>query len=263
LIRYNKKEKMKKIVVVFGGLTEYYVQDMLIFKAIEKSFNCRIRRARSDKFITRLNDCNVEFRFCHEPLTEKNSSAKKYTLNGRQFDAPISSGELVKKINKANIILFCGFCGGFHGKPGETYLPESCKEIFFRDLIIKHKEILAIAPKNEVCFRNILLNKMKGKEGTIITSNVTLTHKHIEGESREHLIKIAEILAKEGDAIDKESYQIVNYFKNKVPLGLVLTVSDVLSINKHMIHDRSYKLNYAQFRKNCINAIKIALEQVS
>ncbi len=253
---------MKKITVIFGGTVGLYQGYFKIFEAIEKEFNCIIRRISPFKFSGKIGNIKIDFEFCINPIKDKNYFAsKKYLETSRWKElVPPSANDVVKKI-KSDYVLFFGICGAFKGKKNQIYIPEEFKEIFFKETSIKYKHIMKITPKNKITIKNILANKVKGIKSKVITSNMTLTHKNIEKESKDHLIALANILIKHGDLVDKEMYQIAKYFNNKIPLGIMVMSSDILTVKKHMLEDKTFNLNIETFNKSCIEALKTIIEK--
>lgn len=251
---------MKKITVIFGGAIGLYNDYFRIFDAIEHYFKCIVRRVSAYKFDCKINNTKIEFRFCYNPTRDKNYYNNKKFLESMYRDLiPLPADELAKKIKNTDKVLFFGICGSFKGKISEIHTPEEFHEIFFNEVYIKHKEILKIKPMNKIEIKNILSEKIKGKKSKSITSNVTLTPNTIEKKDKAYLIILGEKLAKKGDIVDKESYQIAKYFKNKIPLGMMLMTSDILTIKKYMLTAKIFNPNKKKFNKNCIKAIKIAL----
>jgi len=253
---------MKKLTIIFGGSIDYYDKNMGVFKEIGDVFGCSIKKIAKSKLTTKIKKINIEILFAYNPTRDKNYRVNKRYLEtkwGQTVPAP--ADEIVKKIKKSDIVLFFGHCGGFSGKPGIIYTPETFKEIFFEEAIVKHKEIIKIKPKNKIKINNILAGKMQGKKATLITSNLTLNPSSIENNSKEHLIKLAKILSNAGDIVEKESYPVAKYFKDKVPLGVMVVCSDVLSIKKYMM-DEKFNPSPKKFSKACIKAIKIALKKL-
>ena len=76
------------------------------------------------------------------------------------------------------------------------------------------------------------------------------------------LIKIANILSKEGDVVDKESYQIVKYFKDKTMLGIYLQSSDTLTNKRHMMSPKGMEINKNKFNNNILKSIKFTLNEL-
>jgi hypothetical protein len=254
---------MKKITVIFGGSVGLYHGYFRIFDLMENEFKCKLRRNAPAKFTTKINNIIIEFTFCYNPRRDKNYYASRKIIQEKFKDiAPKPAEEFVKTIKNTNMVLFFGLCGAFNGNKGTIYCPKEFREVFFEDKIIKHKEIFLVEPKNPVKIKNILLNHIKSKPTRIVTSNVTLTHGNIENESKEHLIILANNLSKSGDAVDKESYQVAKHFNGKLPIGVMLMSSDVLSIKKHMLTYNNFKPDVKKFNKACFNSLDFAINRL-
>ena len=78
---------------------------------------------------------------------------------------------------------------------------------------------------------------------------------------KDKLISLAKKLSKFGDVVEKESYQIVKHFRNKVPIGVYIQSSDVLTNKRHMLH-RKMETDKNKFNSNVVKSIKIALEKL-
>lgn len=255
-------KKMKKLTIIFGGSYDFYYKNMNVFAALEKALKFKLKHFKKEKLTAKIKDVELEIRFAYNPTRDKNYLASKKCLEIKwKQSVPLPADEVVKKIKKTDSVLFLGHCGGFKGKPGEIFLPEKFKEIFFEDIFVKHKEIIKTRPKNPMHIKNILTKKMSGKKATVITSNLTLNPSSIENKSEKHLIKLAKILSNAGDVVEKESYPIVKYFRKKVPLGVMMVSSDVLSIKKHMMTE-NFKPDKNKFSKACINAVKVVLKEL-
>ncbi len=252
---------MKKLIVIFGGAVGLYQGYFNIFHEIEKHFKCIIRRNTPFKFSCKIKEKLIEFRFCYGPTRDKNYyNAKKFLETKFKELVPPPADELSKKLKNAEKTLLLGICGAFKGKKGTIHIPKEFKEIFFSDVYIKHKEILKIKPFNKITIDNFLSNKLKGSKSSLVTSNISLVPDNVEDRKKEYLISLAEKLSKQGDIVDKESYQIVKYLKNK-SLGIMFMTSDLLSVKKHMMTLEGFSPDKKKFVENTIKAIKIALEK--
>lgn len=255
---------MKKLVVIFGGTIGVYLGYFKIFHEIEKKFNCKIRRTGVNSLSCRVEDVEIDFKFCLNPIRDKNYlSLKKFLEEGYLKEVtPLPANELVKKIKNTDGILFFGLCGTFKGRKGDIYFPEEFKEVFF-NTYIKHEEISKIKPFNRIKIKNFLAKKIKGKKTRVVTSNLTLMHESMENKCKDNLVILGKILSKHGDVVEKESYQIVKSFKNKIPLGLMLMSSDVLTMKKYIFKTGyDFNPNKKRFNKYCIQSLKIALSNL-
>ncbi len=253
---------MKKLTMIFGGTVEFY-KWAGVFDSIEKKFKCELRRVAINKIVGRIKNVNIEMFFCLSPYRDHQYDwAKEFLAVKRKVLIPPPANETVKKIKNSDLILFLGLCGGFKGKKGDIYIPEEFKEIDFKGNFIKDKEILKAKPKNKVTIDNFLRRRLKGKKARVITSNATLSPKQMENQNKESLIKIAKILLKYGEVVEKETCQIVKALKKKAPLGVMLMASDVLHIKKHMLDHDNFSPDRGIFKKNALRAVKICLEEL-
>jgi hypothetical protein len=250
----------KRITIIFGGTFGLYLQ---VFKEIEKAFNCVINRISLYKLKTKIKNTDVTFYICTNPIRDKNYYLQKKYFATSQWKElmPPPANEIVKKVKKSDIVLFFGYCGTFIGKKS-VYTPEIFKEIFFDINWIMEIDELKMKVKNEIKIKNILRNVIHGENARVITSNITLAPYHAKPESKDKLIKIANILFKEGDVVEKETYQIAKYFRNKSPLGIYIQSSDVLTNKRHMLSHKGIETNKSKFNKNVIKSIKFALSEL-
>lgn len=253
--------EMKKLIVIFGGAVGLYQGYFNIFHEIEKHFKCTIRRNTPFKFSCKIKEKLIEFRFCYVPTRDKNYyNAKKFLETKFKELVPPPADELSKKLKNAEKILLLGICGAFKGKKGTIHIPKEFKELFFKEIYIKYKEVLKVKTLNSITINNFLTGKMRGSKSLVVTSNITLSPNTIEEGKKVYLISLAEKLSKQGDIVDKESYQIVKYLKNK-SLGIMFMTSDLLSVKKHMMTLEGFSPDKKKFAENTIKAIKIALEK--
>jgi hypothetical protein len=250
---------MEKLTLIFGGTVGLYTGYFRVFDAIEKKFRCEFRRVLPDKITGKIKDVEVECLFCINPVKDINYDAAKKFHEIRYKDVvPKPAEEVVKKVN-SDWVLFFGLCGAFKGKKNEIYLPQEFHELIFKEVYVKHKEILKIKPLNKIRLENLLINKIDGEDAKAITSNVTLTYTNMENRSKENLIKIAKILSRTADIVDKETYQIAKHL-NKKKLGIMLMSSDILSVKKHMLEDKTFDLDKEKFNNKVTEAIKYFLK---
>lgn len=175
---------------------------------------------------------------------------------------PPPADEVVKNIREPSVVLFFGYCGTFQGKKS-IYTPETFKEVFFDKSKLMDVNESKIKVENEIKIRNILKKKIISHNAVVITSNLTLAPVREKPETKDKVIKISKILSGFGDIVEKETYQIVKYFKGKVPLGVYLQSSDVLTNKRHMLSGKGMETDKNKFNKNCVKAIKIAMEIVT
>ena len=119
-----------------------------------------------------------------------------------------------------------------------------------------------IKVESEIKIQNILKSKLEGDNARVITSNLVLAPYHAKPESKDKVIRIANILSNFGDVVEKESYQIVKYFNNKIPIGVYLQSSDILTSKRHMMSHKGMETDKSKFSKNVIKSIKLALREL-
>ena len=249
---------MKNLYIMFGGSVDHYHNWFRVTYEIEKKLGIVFRRTGAEKFEGKKENVNIKIRFCWNPTRDKNYyEMKRYNETNFKSIVAIPADELSKRIKNPSVILFLGLCGGFKGKKGDIYLPEEFGEIFFEEKIIREKEVLEIKPKNKIKIKNYLKGKMKGLNGRVVTSNLTLMPKNIENEDKEILIKLTKNLIREGDLVDKESYQIVNEFKKECPVGVLMLASDILIIKKHMLNPLKFNPIKNKIRNSFTEAVNV------
>jgi len=251
---------IKRITIIFGGTFGLY---SYVFKEIDEKFGCKIMRTSVYKLGTEIRNIKVDFYICNSPVRDRNYYFQKKYLQSSQWKEliPPSAEEIVKKIKKSDIVLFFGYCGTFIGRKS-VYIPEIFKEIFF-DKDIMGIDESEMKVKNEIKIKNILKNIIPGENAKVITSNITLAPHYARPESKDKLIKIANLLSQKGDIVDKESYQIAKYFKDKTKIGVYLQSSDILTNKRHMLSHKGMEMNKSKFNKNVIKAIKFALKELN
>jgi len=251
---------MKNLYIIFGGSVDHYHNWFRITYEIEKKLGIVLRRTGAEKFEGKKGDVNLKIRFCWNPTRDKNYyEMRKFNEINFKSIVAIPADELAKKIKNPSAILFLGLCGGFKGRKSDVYIPEEFDEIFFEEKIIREKEVLKVKPKNKIKIKNYLKRKMKGLSGKVVTSNLTLMPKNIENEDKDILIKLTKNLTREGDLVDKESYQIVKEFRKKCPVGVLMFVSDVLTIKKHMLNPHKFNPNKIKMKNHFSEAVKVAV----
>lgn len=250
----------KRITVILGGTFGLYYN---LFREIDEKFGCKIMRNSVYKLQTKMNNVKVDFYICNCPVRDKNYYFSRTYLQSSPWKEliPPPASEIVKKVKESDVVLFFGYCGTFMGNK-TAYTPGIFKEVFFGDGGIMAINNSGIAVKNEIRIKNILAGKINAAEGKIITSNLTLAPYAARPDSKEKVIELSSILSDFGDAVDKESYQVVKYFKDKIPLGIYLQSSDVLASKRHMMSPKGMEINRAKFNKNIIKAMRIALDRV-
>ena len=251
----------KRITIIFGGTFGLYIHT---FKEIDDKFGCRIMRNSIYNLKTKIKNVKIDFYICNSPVRDKNYYFQKEYLQSSPWKEliPPPADEIVKKIKKSDIILFFGYCGTFIGRKS-AYTPEIFKEIFFDTGRIMDINESRMKVEHEIKVKNILKKVISGETAKVITSNLTLAPYHSKPESKDKLIKIANILSKEGDIVEKESYQIVKHFKNKTQLGIYIQSSDILTNKRHMMSHKGMETNKAKFDKNVIKSIKFALNKIN
>ena len=256
--------KMKKLTVIFGGTIGLYLGYFGLFRGIDKTFNCSVRRNGANSLFCRIEGINVDFKFCLNPIRDRNYLMLK---QGKEKGflkelVCLPAGELVGKIKKTDMVLFFGLCGGFRGRKSDIYFPEKFKEVFFNNYVGK-KEISKMKAFNQIRMNNLFLKKFKGKEIRVVISNLTLMPENIEDNCKESLILLSNTLLKYGNVVDKESYQIVKGFNGKVPLGIMLMASDVLSVKRNILKQgKGFKPNIIKFNLNVIKCLRFALKEL-
>ena len=251
---------MKRITIIFGGTFGLYHE---VFNKIEDKFKCKIMRKSVYFLTTRIKDADVSFYICNSPVRDKNYYFQKKYLQSSQWKElmPPPANEIAKKIKKSDAILFFGYCGTFKGKKS-IYVPEIFKEIFFDKSKIMEVDESKIKVESEIKIQNILKSKLEGDNARVITSNLVLAPYHAKPESKDKVIRIANILSNFGDVVEKESYQIVKYFNNKIPIGVYLQSSDILTSKRHMMSHKGMETDKSKFSKNVIKSIKLALREL-
>ncbi|UCD20574.1 MAG: hypothetical protein JSW08_02225 [archaeon] len=253
----------KKLTIIFGGSVDFYHSYLWIFGRMEKRNKWKFRRVEPEKFISKINGIDVEVFFCLNPIQDKNyDNLKEWLETGFKNIMPLPTDQLIKKIKPKNPVLFLGLCGAFKGKKYDIHIPEEFSEVFFKGETINHKHVLKVKPKNRIKIKNVLSKKIKGKPGRMVTSNLTLAPANIHRKSKSTLVKLAEVLSQHGECVDKETYQIAKHLGKKVPLGIFLVVSDVLSIKKHMLDVIRFKVDANKLSKHFTNAIKTMVKLI-
>lgn len=250
---------MERLTIIIGGPVCYYLW-IGFFKHFEKKFKTGVVRDSHFKFSSNIGKIKVDFFFCLQPKRDKNYLKTKKFIRSIKDLMPPPASEICKKIKKSKLILFFGLCGGFKGKVDDVYLPTEFQELDFKEEIIKHKHIEKLKPRKLIKCQNILINKVKGKKSRVITSNLTIQPKNVEKESMKHVRQIASKLIKHGDAVEKETYQIVKHLGRKYPLGILLVASDVLHKNKYMMKLNKHHFSRTHFNKTCCQAIEEVLK---
>jgi hypothetical protein len=249
--------KNKNFYIIFGGSVNHYHDWFRVTYEIEKKLKIKLRRTNAEEFRAKKGNLNIIIRFCWNPVRDKNYlNLKEYQETEFKDIVAVPASELVKKLKNPAAVLFLGLCGGFKGDKSDVYVPEDFKEIIFEEKFIREKEILKIKPKNKIKIKNFMKGIVEGKPARVITSNLTLMPKNMENESEDILIKLTNHLLKNGDVVEKETYQIVKEFSKKCPLGVVLVASDVLTIKKHMLRPHKFKPNRAKLKNIFSNAVK-------
>lgn len=249
---------MKKIItIIFGGTFGLYHH---VFNEIEKKLNCKIMRKSVYFLTTKIKSAEINFYICNSPVRDRNYYFQKKYLQSSQWKEliPPPANEIANKIKKSDTILFFGYCGTFKGKKS-VYVPGVFKEIFFNKSKIMDVDELKMKVENEIKTQNILKTVINGEDAKVITSNLTLAPYHAKPESKDKIIRIANILSNFGDVVEKETYQIVKHFNNKIPLGIYLQSSDVLTNKRHMLSHKGMETDKNKFNKNVIKSIKFAL----
>ncbi|MEK6926477.1 MAG: hypothetical protein AABW50_04330 [Nanoarchaeota archaeon] len=252
---------MKKLTIIYGGSVGLYQGYFRVFNEIEKSLGCIIKRVSYFKFITKINNTKVEFLFSDMPTKGKNYYLnKKYLATRWKELIPPPADEVATRIKNTDAVLFLGLCGGFHGKKGDIHTPEEFNELLFKKTRISHKKDFKINPKTKIKLQNFLLSKIKAKKSRVVTSNMALTPDNAVNKDEEIIIKLAQILRDHTEVVEMETYPIVKILGHKFPLGIMLMTSDLVHVKKHMMRHGKFTPHKNIFNKNCIRAIKIALE---
>jgi hypothetical protein len=258
-----RKAKMKKLTVILGGSVDFYQKHMNLLRLVEKKTRWKIKKINFERFSCKVNGIDIDILFCWNPIRDAAYyDLKKFAESKLKFAVHLPASELVKKIKNIHAVLFIGNCGAFQGKKEETYLPSMFNELLFKKLVVDEEIIKNLKPKGKINIKNILQGKIKGKESIAITSNLTLSPNNMLNHDKDLLIKAAKKLSKYGDMVEKESYQIVKAFKNKIPLGVIMISSDVLSIKKHMMDNKNFKPNKENFANTFIKSIKIMVNEL-
>ena len=138
----------KRIAIIFGGSFGIYSG---VFKEIDKKFDCKIMRTSPFRLKVRINKIEVKFYICNSPIRDKNYHLQKRWLQSSQWKElmPPPANEVVKAVDKPQIVLFFGYCGTFKGKKS-VYAPETFKEIFFKEKSIMDIDELNMTTKNKI-----------------------------------------------------------------------------------------------------------------
>jgi len=252
-----------KLTIIIGGSIDFYHNYMNLFKLVEKKEGWAFRRINFERFVARVKNVDIDVRFCWNPTRDKAYEKLKRSAEDKmKFIVHDPADELVKKIGKTDAVLFFGSCGAFLGKKGEVYVPQIFNELLFKKLIIDKALLKKLKPKGKISFNNHLRGKMVGKDCRVIISNLTLSPDNMKDKNKDLLIEVAKKLSDYGDVVEKESYQIVKGFKDKCPLGVVMVVSDVLSVKKHMMDQKHFKPNKNNLARVFIQSVKAMLGEI-
>lgn len=253
---------MKKLTIIFGGSVTFYDAHMDIFNVVGEKTGWKFKKIAKDYFFTKINGIKVDIRFCWNPVRDKMyNEFKKFNKEKLKFVLSVPAEELVKRIKDTDAVLFIGHCGAFRGEKEDIHLPKEVRICLFKKSIVKEKDISKVKPHDLVKIDNLLIGKIKGKESRAITSNLTLSPDNVENKDKNVLIKLGKKLQGYGDVVEKESYFIAKEFKNKL-LGMLMISSDVLTIKKHMMVQKTFSPSKENLANSFIKATKVMINVI-
>jgi hypothetical protein len=252
----------KKLIIVLGGSVDFYHNNLCLFRNVEKITGWKFERVSPDRFASEIDGVNIDIRFCWNPKRDIHYGwFKKFVQRDLKMILSIPAEELIKKIKKTDGLLFLGHCGAFKGKKESIYLPNKFLSLDFKFPKVR-RENLDIVPESPVKIDNVLIDKMSGKKGTTITTNLALVPINMDNQNKDLLIDLTKNLMKYGDVVDKESYEIARGISKEVKFGCLMISSDVLTIKKHMMKEEGFKPDKDNFAKAFIDSVKVMVGEL-
>ena len=246
-----------KLTVLIGSPVETYTKSIGFFDNLKKRFGCNIKKLDNFKFYSKIKNNDVTFLFCYKPQRDDSYlSSYNYWKTQKGIELPPPVKEIINEID-ADKILTLGFCGVFDGKRNDIYLPISVSSKDFGDGWLNYKKIINIKSENKLNFNNFLVDKIIGKKSDHLTTNKGLMPNHFQNPRE--LSKAANILKKRFNSVDMELYPIIEYFKEKIPIGSFFVSSDILNKEEEQMRG-SLNLNYKTYLNKCFNSLEIMLK---
>jgi len=241
----------QRIAVFIGSPYNILAKKGNLYKLIEEKTKSKFKKINRYVYKIESENSILYFYACYKPKKDKSYTSSKKYFNSKGEDTPPPVEDTIKKVKNPDLILIFGTCGSLDGKKNQVYLPTEFYKVYFKETFIKHKEIDEIKLDKKINCDNFLTEKIKGIKAKTITSNVTFIPDRIQDGSKEHTLKLANILSKNINCVDMESYPIVRKFKNKIPMGIFLFSSDV--VGKHT----KMRFKLREFQKRVSNMIKL------
>jgi len=239
-----------KRIVVFIGSPYNVLSKRTLPKLIEEKFNSKLKRISKYHYDLKIPEALIQFYTCYKSRRDKSYEISKKYFKKNKEDVPPPTKEVIKKINKADKVFVIGTCGAIKGGKNNFFVPDEFYEVFFK-VPIKNIQVKLRKP---IRFNNLFSNIINGKDGGVLTSNLTLMPENLESKSKKDLSLLAKKLSFYVNCVDMESYPIIKKFYKK-PVGVLLYSSDVIGKDSEM------NFNLRKFQKAVCNALHSAIVQ--
>lgn len=240
-----------KVLILIGDWPKHIIEDLGLFDLIEKKLSIRITKLDKFSYKTTIKNKEIIFQFCFG--SEENKFRKIRERHwGKKL--PPSIETISHKNNRFNAIYYIGFCGLINGKINEVYLPNSFKKIDFEDYWISQKTKFKVSRK--LRGNNLLLNKLRGRICTGLTSNQALLLKYMKNHNPETLRLLGKRLSGQADIIDMEGWGIMKYFSGNYLIGLAYLGTDSPVRKEYVLGKEMSRVNWDKFKKMTLSLLR-------
>ena len=108
-------------------------------------------------------------------------------------------------------------------------------------------------------FKNTFLGKIPGKKCKAVTSDKVLSLNYVKDGSEDILANVTKKLAKKGDIVEMEAYEIVRRFASKGLQGLFYYGTDHPGRKEKQLGHKKHKFDHEIFNNAALKVIEIII----